>query len=279
MQQQTQSTLLGIWLFLVQEIMFFGGLFCAYAIYRYMYYDAFLDGSLSLDRRWGTLNTVVLIGSSLTVVFAVDAARKGKSKGVLLWFVATLILGCTFLGVKVVEYKGKWEHHLMPGARFDYAHYMHSEDYHGVWGKHGEHGAAGEAGHAAHPGEGTNTAHAEAAEPGHEVAHPEAAGHAGGHAASHALPEHSGYHSVAVSDQPHSVPPKGIKIYYSLYFAMTGMHALHMIIGVGIAIWIMIKVKKGCFNKEYYPHIEYFGLYWHFVDIVWIFLFPLLYLI
>jgi cytochrome c oxidase subunit 3 len=73
--------------------------------------------------------------------------------------------------------------------------------------------------------------------------------------------------------------PKGIQLYYSLYFVMTGMHALHMVIGFGLAIWIMIKNARGCFNSEYYPHIEYFGLYWHFVDIVWIFLFPLLYLV
>jgi cytochrome c oxidase subunit 3 len=73
--------------------------------------------------------------------------------------------------------------------------------------------------------------------------------------------------------------PQGIQIYYSLYFVMTGMHALHMVIGFGLAIWIMIKNARDCFNEEYYPHIEYFGLYWHFVDVVWIFLFPLLYLV
>lgn len=275
MQQQTQSTLLGIWLFLVQEIMFFGGLFCAYAIYRYLYPDAFLDGSLSLDRFWGTLNTVILIGSSLTVVFAVHAARKGSNKGVLLWFITTLVLGFCFLGVKVVEYKAKFDHKLVPGSNFDYAHYMHSEDYHGVWAAHGAHGDAGHAGAAApaaHLPEISSTV--TIGDPG-----PDHAGTSGHAAASHAKPDHSVYHSVDLQKNPHSVPPKGIMIYYSLYFAMTGMHALHMIIGVGIAIWIMIKVKNGRFNKEYYPHVEYFGLYWHFVDIVWIFLFPLLYLI
>jgi len=250
MQQQTQSTSFGIWLFLVQEIMFFGGLFAVYAIYRFIYPDAFYDGSLSLDRFLGTVNTVILIGSSLTIVFAVNAARNGKNKGVLAWFAATLILGCAFLGVKVVEYKGKIEHHLLPGRNFDYAHYMHSPDYHGVWATGGHGGEAG--------------AHRDTGK---------------GHAPAHASPVVSDYHLATAAADPRSVPPKGIMIYYSLYFVMTGMHALHMIIGVGIAFWIMVLVAKGRFNKEFYPHIEYFGLYWHFVDIVWIFLFPLLYLI
>ena len=103
-----------------------------------------------------------------------------------------------------------------------------------------------------------------------------------------ALPEHDG-HKVIQAGDPGSreyfaemIPEKTRKaaaIYFSLYFAMTGMHALHMVIGVGLAIWIMILAKKGVFSPGYYPHVEYFGLYWHFVDIVWIFLFPLLYLI
>lgn len=211
MEQQNQSTLLGMWLFLGQEIMFFGGLFAAYAIYRILYPAAWALGSSTLDWKLGTINTVVLIGSSLTIVLAVNAARHGSKAGVFKWFVATLLLGSAFLGIKVVEYGGKWDHYLVPGLHWDDAHVLHYLQTHG---------------------------------------HPEM-----------------------------TELPKGIQLYYSLYFAMTGMHALHMIIGFGLAFWIMVKNQRDRFCPEYYPHVEYFGLYWHFVDIVWIFLFPLLYLV
>ena len=219
MQQQNQSTLLGMWLFLVQEIMFFGGLFGAYTFYRASYPEAYIAGSDTLSVFWGTLNTVILIGSSLTMVFSVAAARKGNKKGIMMWLIATMALGGAFLGVKSIEYKGKWDHQLVPGKYFNYAEYA----------SHKAHDAQAEAG----------------------------------------------------ADEHHEIPavPKGIQIYFSLYFVMTGMHALHMIIGVGIGIWILILAYKDTFSPGYYPHVDYFGLYWHFVDIVWIFLFPLLYLI
>ena len=214
MEQQNQSTLLGMWLFLGQEIMFFGGLFAAYTIYRILYPAAWKLGSLTLSWQLGTLNTVVLIGSSFTIVLAVNAARHNSKKGVLKWFLVTLFLGTVFLGVKAVEYTAKYEHGVIPGLHWDDAHALH-----------------------------TIQKSAEAA-------------------------------GLTVEKLP-----EGIQLYYSLYFAMTGMHALHMIIGFGLAIWILVKNQRGRFNAEYYPHVEYFGLYWHFVDIVWIFLFPLLYLV
>lgn len=220
MAQQTQATTLGMWLFICQEILFFGGLFAAYAVYRFLYPAAFAAGGDSQHILLGTINTIVLIGSSLTVVLAVNAARHGNRKAIIGWFAATLLLGSIFLGVKVVEYKAKWDHHLVPGRHFNWELYQ--------------------AGH-------------------HEAA-------ADGEAASG--------HSAAPAPAP-----KGIQTYYSLYFVMTGMHALHMIIGIFIALWIMNKASRGVFSPEYYPHVEYFGLYWHFVDIVWIFLFPLLYLV
>jgi cytochrome c oxidase subunit 3 len=216
MQQQTQSTLLGIWLFMAQEILFFGGLFAAYTIYRILYPQAWAAGASSQNLWLGTFNTIVLIGSSLSIVLAVNAARHNDRKGVLKFFALTLLLGAVFFGVKYVEYSTKWEHHLVPGLRWDDASALHT-----LQGHH-------------HRGEGEGAM---------------------------------------------TVLPKGIQLYYSLYFVMTGMHALHMVIGFGLAIWIMIKTARGCFNAEYYPHIEYFGLYWHFVDVVWIFLFPLLYLV
>ncbi len=213
MQQQTQSTLLGIWLFMAQEILFFGGLFAAYTIYRILHPAAWEAGAASQNLLLGTINTIVLIGSSLSIVLAVHAARHADKAKVLKFFSLTLFLGLVFFGIKYVEYSAKWDHHMIPGIRWDDHHALHTLQQHA----------------------------------------------------------HAGQHLEEL--------PSGIQLYYSLYFVMTGMHALHMIIGFGLAFWIMAKTAKGCFNEEYYPHIEYFGIYWHFVDVVWIFLFPLLYLV
>jgi cytochrome c oxidase subunit 3 len=260
MQQQSQATLFGIWLFLVQELMFFGGLFGAYSVYRYLYPEAWLMGSASQDLTLGLINTVVLIASSYTVVLMVSAARKNSKSGMALWMVLTMLLGGVFLGVKYFEYKAKWDHRLVPGKYFDFTYY---ELPHLMAEGHGAHGPEGHAGPAA-------------ATPAH-------AGVSDGHAApadshaSHAPAPRRNDDMYTRGTDP--AVPTGIMIYYSLYFAMSGMHALHMIIGEGIAIWLLILILKGRFSDKFYPHIEYFGLYWHFVDIVWIFLFPLLYLI
>ena len=195
-QQYTAATL-GMWVFLVQEIMFFGGMFTAYVVYRTLYPDAFAHASAHLEIGYGAFNTVALITSSLTMALAVRAAQQGKQRGLQGWLLATLFLGLVFLGVKAVEYSHKFEHGLVPGPFFHY--------------------------------EGPEAPQAQ--------------------------------------------------LFFSLYFAMTGMHALHMVIGAGLLIWLIRDARRGRFGAHYYTHIENMGLYWHFVDIVWIFLFPLLYLI
>jgi cytochrome c oxidase subunit 3 len=198
MAQQTEASTLGMWVFLVTEIMFFGGLFLAYLVYRSANPMGFQEASNHLNVIWGAVNTVVLIVSSLTMALAVRAAQtSAPPKMQVGWIVATMILGATFLGVKVIEYADKFEHHLVPGPNF-------------VWeGKY----------------------------------------------------------------------PAGAEMFYSLYFCMTGLHALHMIIGLGIMTVIGVMAWRGTFDEDYYTPVEVSGLYWHFVDIVWIFLFPLLYLI
>ena len=213
MHQQTQSTLLGIWLFMAQEILFFGGMFAAYTIYRILYPQAWALGAASQNVWLGMINTIVLIGSSLSIVLAVHEARHANKWKVMKWFGVTLLLGTVFFGIKAIEYGGKWDHQMVPGLNWDSHHALETINHH------------------------------------------------------------------LAEDAQITELPQGIQIYYSLYFVMTGMHALHMVIGFGLAIWIMIKNARNCFNEEYYPHIEYFGLYWHFVDVVWIFLFPLLYLV
>jgi cytochrome c oxidase subunit III len=196
--QQRDAATLGMWIFLVQEIMFFGGLFVGYTIYRASYPLAFAEGSLHLPVGLGCFNTAVLIGSSLTMALAVHAAQTGKSGArVARWMIATLALGFVFLGVKVIEYADKWHHQLVPGFNFHY-------------------------------------------------------------------------------EGPHAGP---VQIFFGLYFTMTGMHALHMIIGAGLLLWMIGRAYRNEFSPRYYTPVELMGLYWHFVDIVWIFLFPLLYLL
>jgi len=215
MGQQKEAAVLGMWAFLLTEILFFGGLFMAYMLYRTWYHDAFRAASSSITLFWGALNTVVLIGSSLTMALGVRAAQTNKRQATVGWILLTILLGCVFLGVKVVEYADKFAHHHVPGPNF-------------VW-----------------------------SEPGHE-------------------PAHSSSHGVS-PDEPNF--QLHTQIFFSLYFTMTGLHALHMIIGVGLMLVIAWMAYKGKFDEHYYTPVEMSGLYWHFVDIVWIYLFPLLYLI
>jgi cytochrome c oxidase subunit III len=195
--QQTEATTLGMWVFLVTEVLFFGGLFATYMIYRSWYPDAFAAASHELDVTLGTINTVVLITSSLTMALAVHAAQLGQRQLLMTFLILTMILGGVFLGIKSVEYYHKFvEHHVPgPGFQFEKEYFRHAQ------------------------------------------------------------------------------------IFFSLYFVMTGLHAIHMIIGIGIMLVMLWWSWNGTITAEYSSPIEISGLYWHFVDIVWIFLFPLLYLI
>jgi cytochrome c oxidase subunit 3 len=197
MAQQYDAGQLGIWAFLMTEIMFFGGMILAYIVYRSIYPQAFAAGSHHLDILLGSINTVVLIGSSLTMAMAVYAVQMGRRLTLLTYLLATLGLGLVFLSIKAVEYASKFQSQLVPGPWFHFA------------GEHAEH----------------------------------------------------------------------VELFFSLYFVMTGMHALHMIIGMGLLMVLAWQAWRGRFSATYRSPIECMGLYWHFVDIVWIFLFPLLYLL
>lgn len=192
-EQQQEASTLGMWAFIAQEILFFGGLFVTYIVYRYKFAEAFVEGSHHLDITLGTFNTAVLIGSSLTMALAVHAAQTSRRNRLVFFLIATLVLGSVFLGVKAIEYAHKFHEHHVPGLGFD--------------------------------------------------------------------------------------GPPQVELFFSLYFAMTGLHALHMIIGAGILLVILYQSWRGMYDSSYYTPVEMFGLYWHFVDIIWIFLFPLLYLI
>ncbi len=195
-EHQHSATQLGMWVFIAQEIMFFGGLFLAYTVYRFAFPTAFAQASHHLDVTLGCFNTAVLIGSSLTMALAVHGAQLGQRWTQVIFLVLTMVLGTVFLGVKAIEYGHKFHEHLVPGPNFLFD---------------------GDARHA--------------------------------------------------------------QIFFSLYFVMTGLHALHMIIGIGILAVLTVQAARGAFSQAYYSPVELTGLYWHFVDIIWIFLFPLLYLI
>jgi cytochrome c oxidase subunit 3 len=231
MSQQKEAATLGMWAFLLTEVLFFGGLFMAYLLYRTWYHDAFVAASTSITLIWGLINTIVLIGSSLTMALAVRSAQLSQRKATVNWLIATIVLGTVFLGIKVIEYADKFEHHHVPGPSY-------------VWEAEHADAAAGEAA-AADASHGDDQADA---------------GHPGRGA------DRAGY-------QLHT------QIFFSLYFTMTGLHALHMIVGIGLMSVITWMAWKGRFSTEYFTPVEMSGLYWHFVDIVWIFLFPLLYLI
>ncbi|HVJ08983.1 MAG TPA: cytochrome c oxidase subunit 3 family protein [Acidisarcina sp.] len=210
-EQQREASSLGMWLFLLTEIMFFGGLFTAYLIYRNWYYPAFVAGSHQLSIVLGTTNTVVLITSSFTMAMGVWSAEMKNKRGLVLALAATFVLGLVFLGIKADEYHEKWEKHHIPGANFSIEEFVHPSS------------------------------------PKEKVLAPDMA--------------------------------EKTQMYFSLYFIMTGMHALHMIIGIAILSVLLVRAIGGAYTSGHMTTIENFGLYWHFVDIVWIFLFPLLYLI
>lgn len=237
--QQREAGTLGMWLFLVTEIMFFGGMFLAYALYRAKYPLEFAMGSEHLDIKLGGINTAVLIGSSLTMALAVWASQVGK-KGLLTGFLAiTMVLGGAFLVIKYFEYSAKFEHHLFPGATFEF---HPAGDLHGG-GHTEEHGGS----------------HAEA---GHVAAEP------------------SAIQRDALKSTGSRLPQENkIQIFFFLYFALTGVHAIHMVIGMVALGCLLVWSMKGIYRPEWNSHIELTGLYWHFVDIAWIFIFPLMYLI
>jgi cytochrome c oxidase subunit 3 len=198
MEQQAEAATLGMWIFLVTEVMFFGGLLTAYVLYRVWYPVAWSEGSAELDIVLGGTNTAVLIASSLTMALAVRAAQTGARKGITVTFLLlTMALGLTFLVIKFFEYKHKYDLGHIPGPNFHY-------------------------------------------------------------------------------EGP--LAPQ-VEIFISLYFALTGLHALHMVIGFGIMSVITWMAVRDKFSPQWYTPVELAGLYWHFVDIVWIFLFPLLYLV
>lgn len=196
-EQQFDAAKLGMWLFLITEILLFSGMFVAYAVYRSWHPEVFAIASTELDTWLGGLNTIVLLTSSLTVALAIHSAQTDRRKALVRYLILTVILAGVFMVVKYFEYTHKFHLGIFPGGNFSYAE----------------------------------------------------------------------------MNQPF------VPIFFSIYFVMTGIHGVHVLVGMGILSWLAWRAHKGHFNSEYYTPVELSGLYWHLVDIVWIFLFPLLYLI
>jgi cytochrome c oxidase subunit III len=203
MGEQLEATSFGMWVFLITEIMFFGGLFCGYTVYRSLYYDGFAVGSRLLEVQWGATNTAVLIASSLTMALAVRAAQTGRRKLLIFLLSCTLLLGFVFLSIKGLEYWHKWQHQLVPALNWN----------------------------------------------------------------------------PAPEEIPTGVSQAHVELFICFYFLMTLLHALHMVVGIGVVSVMLLFAARRKFSQTYFSPVEVSGLYWHFVDIVWIFLFPLLYLL
>lgn len=203
MEQQHNAAKLGMWLFLVTEILLFSGLFLAYVVYRYLHPEVFTDASNLLSLPLGGLNTVVLIGSSLTMALAVRASQLSNARHQIIFLAVTLALAGMFLVVKYFEYTGKFSHGVYPGFYFD------------PHGGHYEH----------------------------------------------------------LAQVPYA------RTFFGIYFLMTGLHGVHVVGGMAAIGWLLWRATRAPFSANYYTPVEVVGLYWHLVDIIWIFLFPLLYLI
>ena len=206
-EQQSYSSILGMWIFLATEVMFFGGLLTSFGIYRYLHPHEFALASHNLYMWWGFVNTIVLLTSSLTMALAVRASQLGRRTDLVRLLLATMVLGTCFLGVKAIEYTTDYHEHLIPGLNFQ-------------------------------------------------------------------VPEHQ---LQDVVDR--GLDPRMMQMFFVLYFFMTMLHAIHLVIGIGMLGVMAYLAHINWFSGGGAVQIEVGGLYWHFIDIVWVFLFPLLYLI
>jgi cytochrome c oxidase subunit 3 len=237
--------------------MFFGGMFLGFAVYRHRYTEAFSEAAQHMSVLHGCINTAVLLCSSFTVVLAVHNAHLGNQKGLVRSLILTLILGCAFLCIKGHEYYKEYTENLIPGLNFVYGNDPQRMP------------VPGERAHSAGI-ETTATAAPIHGDAGHGETTP-SGGH--DHEADHGAGE-TGHHAPRTPAYANQA-----KIFMSFYFMMTGVHATHMLVGVGLFIWLLIEARRGKYSAEYFVPVENVGLYWHFVDIIWIFVFPILYLL
>ncbi|GAA4439926.1 cytochrome c oxidase subunit 3 family protein [Bremerella cremea] len=267
MQQQFDSGKLGIWLFLFTEILMFSGLFCAYIIYRYNHPEIFLYAHKQLNTTLGATNTVVLIISSLTMAWAVRAAQLNQKK-LLIWLLsATLALAGVFLVIKYFEYTHKFDLGLYTGRENVMYQLQHPADFQELHEEVEE--------NLAKQAEEKKEAEAHAVSEAEAVdAHPSEE-HGDEHAAAHDSHGHDGHGGP----EQFLDAPRNTQIFFGIYYMMTGLHGFHIVAGMIAIGWLLSRSIRGDFSSEYFGPVDYVGLYWHLVDLIWIYLFPLLYLI
>jgi len=244
---QSAAGKLGMWIFLATEILLFGGLFCAYAVYRANHPEIFVYAHQFLDKVLGGVNTLVLIFSSLTMAWAVRAAQLGRQRALQVLLAVTVVCGFVFLGIKYVEYEHKWKEGLLWGQRFSHVD------------------------HAAVPS-------------GTAVPLPMPDASVDPERESSIVPAPQGPAGLAgdlAAEPPpgHGSVPENVQLFFSVYFVMTGLHGVHVIAGMAVLIWMLVRARRGEFSSGYFVPVDLAGLYWHLVDLIWIYLFPLLYLI
>jgi cytochrome c oxidase subunit 3 len=261
--QQYQSAKLGMWVFLATEILFFGGLFCAYAVYRANHPEIFVFGHHFLDKSLGAVNTVILICSSFTIAWAVRAAQLKQIRLLKVMLVLTLACAAGFLCVKYVEYSSKWQHGLLWASQYN------PDVHHGEVEEHGEEpGVAGEAGSdTAVGGVVTEPPPVASGDVERSKIGPAASGPAGLAAAE------------GQTDDEIVAEPNNAQIYFSIYFLLTGLHGIHVLGGMGAMAWLLSLARRGAFDAGHFTKVDMVALYWHLVDLIWIYLFLLLYLI
>ncbi|GAC1475190.1 MAG: cytochrome c oxidase subunit 3 [Isosphaeraceae bacterium] len=231
LEQQRLSANLGLWTFLGTEVMFFGGLICGYIVSRFTSPDVFAAASRQLNVTIATINTVVLLTSSLAMAFAVHAGATGDRARQVRYLLLTAGLGLLFMAFKGYEYYEEYEKHLIPGTHFRTS---------------------------------ALKLPAEPAPPGAR------------HPADSSMTMRS---ASVLSIAPNEFVARRAQLFFIFYFFMTGLHLIHMIVGMGLVAWMIALARRGRFTPSYHTPLELTGLYWHFIDIVWVFLYPLLYLV
>lgn len=270
-QQQFDAGKLGIWLFLLTEVLFFSGLFCAYTVYRGMHPEVFVYAHYFLNTTMGAINTCVLLISSLTAAWAVRNAQLAQRKLLVLNIIITIACACTFMVVKFFEYEHKFHDGLLPGPAF-----QPTEQ---VWElesfKHKHPEAAEYAEKLTKAAEAKE--HAKGAVKAGEAAEPVAVERPTEEQLEPLIK--AGVIGPLAEDQTRPSKPRNAHVFFGIYFFMTGLHGIHVLGGIGVFIWLLLRANKGEFGPKYFGPIDYAALYWHLVDLIWIYLFPLLYLI
>jgi cytochrome c oxidase subunit III len=272
-QQQFDAGKLGIWLFLLTEVLFFSGLFCAYTVYRGMHPEVFVYAHYFLNTTMGAINTCVLLISSLTAAWAVRNAQLAQRKALIVNIIITIACACTFMVVKFFEYEHKFHDGLLPGPAF------HPTEQ--VWEletfKHKHPEAAEYAERLSKLAEHK----AETSKPSAVIATDKAETGVFERPTEEQLEPliKAGVLGPTAEDQTRPSKPRNAHVFFSIYFFMTGLHGIHVVGGIAVWLWLLKRAVKGEFGPKYFGPIDYAALYWHLVDLVWIYLFPLLYLI